>query len=311
MPSKQHLHCIYTYLTWPILNLPQALVLLALNSIILISYSFCSIFKHVLVLKQILHVHLFFNCSVLQDKRGQFWLCSGYIHLLHTRQICARKHGPDAWEMHIWCCSGGWMMGKQSEWEMGGRNFWGVPLLLCWRGFGFLLHGMLLCILSSPPSLTVSSLSFPLLCLYFPSSLTFFHPSLLVLLRSDFLFFSLSFFNKLTTKKNLLLRQLVLCCNSEKKMLENRRVMWLKDEETGPNNENPSCEQSCHRAWIGREPHSCSAEALQWPWWTFDPCHGSSFGLKVKPHGSYGLPYHALQSNTALLFEALWLQNTI
>lgn len=60
MPSKQHLHCIYTYLTWPILNLPQALVLLALNSIILISYSFCSIFKHVLVLKQILHVHLFF-----------------------------------------------------------------------------------------------------------------------------------------------------------------------------------------------------------------------------------------------------------
>lgn len=37
--------------------------------------------------------------------------------------------------------------------------------------------------------------------LYFPSSLTVFHFSLLVLLRSDSSFFSLSIFNKLTKKK--------------------------------------------------------------------------------------------------------------
>lgn len=86
-------------------------------------------------------------------------------------------------------------------------------------------------------------------------------------------------------------------------MLEHSRAVWVKMKKRGLNNENPSFEQSCHRAWIGREPESGSAEALQWPWWTFDPCHGSSFGLKIKAHGSYGLPYHALQSNKS---TSLW-----
>lgn len=34
-------------------------------------------------------------------------------------------------------------------------------------------------------------------------------------------------------------------------------------------------------------------------------------GLSVKPHGSHGLPDHALQSNTALLFEGLRLQTAV
>lgn len=113
---------------------------------------------------------------------------------------------------------GGWMMGKQSEGEMGGRDVWGFHFFCADVALGSC--SMACCFAFSPllPPSNLSSLSFPLLCLYFHSSLTVSIP-LFKCSCTQWFFFSLILFNKLTTttKKNLSPRQLVLCCNSEKK----------------------------------------------------------------------------------------------
>lgn len=120
----------------------------------------------------------------------------------HTANLCSETQTRCIRNAYLMLGGGGVDDGK-AVWVGDGREeCLGVPLLLCWRGFGFLLHGVLLCILSSPPSLTIS-LHFPspFSAFIFPQ-VSVFHPSLLVLLHTV-IFFPLSSFNKLTKKKSV------------------------------------------------------------------------------------------------------------
>lgn len=132
-----------------------------------------------------------------------------------------------------------WMMGKSGlsgRWE-GGMSGGSASSVLTWLWVSAPWRAALHSLLSSLSN-NLSPLSFQLLCLYFPSSLTVFHLSIQVLPHSDFLvffFLSASSTNSQNNNnnKNPPPRKPVLGCSFEKKKLENRGVMWLKDEEKG------------------------------------------------------------------------------
>lgn len=215
------LHLYVSAPTWPFLKPPpQALVLLA--------------FRIWLFLSAILSVLSFFyffctarqTWTVLTMQRLDPFVTHTANLCLETQTRCIRN----AYLMLGGWGGGWWESSLSGRWE-GGMSGGSTSSVLTWLWVPAPWRAALHSLLSSLSN-NLSPLSFPLLCLYFPSSLSFSSLSSSALAHSDF-FFPLSSFNKLT-KKKICHEDNWFCSANQKKRLQNRGVMWLKDEEKGP-----------------------------------------------------------------------------